>query len=77
MFARQSTRPCGLPSRNIGVAVGPTATALTVMSRPRSAFSRIKVVAIAPLVVFPASDAAHKVSGTVLRDRVDSAHVTS
>src|SRR3954468_16236077 len=47
-----------LPSRNSGVAVGPGATALTVMSRPRSSRARIavRVSTAALLAAYPAYD---------------------
>src|SRR5207244_13616014 len=44
-FERCSMTSCGLPSRNRAVAVGPGATALTVMLRPRSSFDSTCVIA--------------------------------
>ena len=45
ILARRSISSCGLPSRNSSVAVGPGATALTVMLRPRSSLARTLVIA--------------------------------
>src|SRR5690606_26717152 len=42
---RRSISSGDLPSRNSAVAVGPGATALTVIERPRSSFERIAVSA--------------------------------
>ncbi|WP_210744887.1 alpha/beta fold hydrolase [Nocardia flavorosea] len=47
---RRRPRNCSLPSKNIAVAVGPGATVLTVMSRPRSSLARISVTAYADSV---------------------------
>src|ERR1700732_3641668 len=44
-LAKRSTTSCGLPCRNRSVAVGPGATALTVMLRPRSSLARMLVIA--------------------------------
>ena len=51
ILARRSISSGDLPFRNRSVAVGPGATALTVMPRPRISFDRIAViVSIADLV---------------------------
>src|SRR3984957_14448045 len=42
-FAIRSSSAASLPSRNIAVAVGPGATALTVMSLPRSSCASVSV----------------------------------
>src|SRR5262249_11617457 len=44
-LVRWSMTDCGLPSRNSLVAVGPGATELTVMFRPRSSLARMLVIA--------------------------------
>src|SRR5919201_661398 len=49
--ARWSIVAWSLPSRKSGVAVGPGATALTVMSRPRSSRARMSVIASTPPLV--------------------------
>jgi len=49
--ANRSMACSSLPSKNSGVAVGPGAMAFTVMSRPRSSWARMKVMAsTAPLL---------------------------
>src|SRR5258705_13217763 len=43
-LAKRSTASCGLPCRNRAVAVGPGATALAGMLRPRGPLARIGVI---------------------------------
>ena len=45
ILAKKSIISGVLPSRNISVATGPGATALTAMFRPRNSFARIPVSA--------------------------------